>query len=121
MKKVLILLCTTAFLISANAQKSSWGIRGGIDISYLGGDFNRMMEAQGGATSNAKPGFRIGVIYDCGITPNFYIQPGLYYAMKGVKMHNIFTEENIRFKDEAKYTLSYIELPVLASIRTKAG
>ena len=82
MKKLILLAAlATGLMFTAKAQENGFGIRAGLNLSNARGDFK---DAVGGDIK-MKAGFNIGVIYDYGFSESFYIQPGLYYTLKGVK------------------------------------
>lgn len=110
MKKLILLVMLAAGMsVVSKGQESGFGIRAGLNLSNLRGDFK---DAVDGSDVKMKAGFHVGVIYDWGISESFYIQPGLYYNMKGVKAED---KEESSYK--STYNLSYLEVPVLASYR----
>lgn len=109
MKKLILFAVLTAGLIfSGKAQENGFGVRAGLNLSTLRGDFKDALDAD----TKMKAGFNIGIIYDYGFSESFYIQPGLYYSMKGVK-----AEDKEESDAKITYNLSYLELPILASYR----
>lgn len=122
-KLVLLAVLAAGMMFTAKAQENSWGIRAGFNLSTAGGDFKDYLKKSESGDRKAKAGFNIGVIYDWGISENFYLQPGLYYTMKGVKAKDKGSEtengETYSWDYQTKINLSYLELPILASYRIK--
>lgn len=85
------------------AQKSTWGVRIGMNVSTCSEKVDEGPEPDYKSTI----GFRLGVIGDFGLSEKFYIQPGLYFTSLGAK-------QEIYDKD-ATVNLNYFQLPVLAS------
>lgn len=99
MKKNVFLLFSIFFLIlpKTNAQNktSTFGVRGGINVSNIGGDINN---------TEAKLGFNIGATLDYGLTSDIYLLTGLDLTSKGFKIK----DDN----SKSKANLIYIQLPV---------
>lgn len=108
-KLVLLAVLAAGMSLGTMAQENGFGVRAGLNLSRVGGDFK---DALGDTDVKMKAGFNIGVIYDYGFSESFYIQPGLYYSLKGVKAED---KEDSDYK--TTYNLSYLQLPVLASYR----
>jgi hypothetical protein len=97
MKKGLLLV---AFLIFAAAAQAQLGVRAGIGSSnFSNGDVQR------GFTSLIRPHF--GAYYGMQATEKLTVEPGLFYAGKGISTVN---DANKEFKE----SLSYLDIPVLA-------
>lgn len=116
MKKLVFLFVfavVTAF--GAQAQNSSFGVRGGANISNLSGDLRDESRFEN------KVGFHAGVMANFGIVDNFFsIQPELLYSVKGFKHEDSeFTLLGQTRRREGKVNYNYLDLPVLAKI--KAG
>jgi len=107
-KKTLFLAAVLAAVSSTFAQ--NLGVRAGLNLA------NQKLDIDGADLPDPDNhiGFHVGVVADIGITDMFYIQPGLLFSLKG-------TEYNMDFmgfaKVEAKMSLYYIEVPVLASAK----
>lgn len=107
MKKIIFTLLAFAFfIVSANAQESSIGIKGGVNFANLatGDDYDAAFE-----DNKTKLGFHAGLFFNLKITDFFALQPEILYSLQGVKFDLIGG-------DELKYNLSYINVPVLAKI-----
>lgn len=84
---------------AASAQsKTSFGIRAGVNFQNITGD-----DAGGDKLDNKlKTGFLAGVNAEIPVGIDFYVQPGVLYAIKGAKANGSDTKINI----------SYVEVPV---------
>ena len=82
-----------------NAQKTSFGLRGGVNFYNLTGK-----EADGDKLDNKlKTGFNVGVNAEIPVGIDFYVQPGIIYSSKGAS--DVFGTKN-------KINIGYIEIPV---------
>ncbi len=101
MKKIVLLIAIFGFTaITANAQKTKFGIKGGLNSSSL--------KATGSGatfTSDSKIGFYAGAFASLSISQNFGVQPELLYSLLGARYKYINTNIN--------RNLSYISVPVL--------
>ncbi|CCZ07238.1 porin family protein [Culturomica massiliensis] len=112
MKRMIVsAVLIAALVVGVKAQEIKWGVKAGLNLTTAGKDLKDVMK-DGDFDQKTKVGFHIGAFLDWGLTENFYIQPGLYYANKGVKFEN---KEDDSYK--TKVNLSYLELPILASYR----
>ena len=99
-KQILALaaLSLTSFAVSAQS-KTSFGIRAGVNFQNINGDDNT-----GGSLDNKlKIGFLAGVNAEIPVGIDFYVQPGVLYAMKGAKV-----DDNA----DTRINIGYIEVPV---------
>ena len=115
MKKLLLLVFAIATVSVAQAQTTSFGVRGGANISNLSGDLK-----DEGMFKN-KVGFHAGATLNFGIVDDFFsIQPELLYSVKGFKNSESETTllGNTR-RREGNVNYNYLDLPVMA--RIKAG
>ncbi|MGV3538229.1 MAG: porin family protein [Rufibacter sp.] len=120
MKKLLFLFAfvTVSFLAEAQAP-ISLGIKAGVNYSTLTADEDEGLKY--------KPGFHIGAYADYAISDMVSIRPELLYTRKGSKfsMNETYTEtdefgdeETYTFKVDGDMTFQYIELPILARVKT---
>lgn len=107
------------YLSDIQAQdKVTWGIRGGLNISNIGGNIKDDDHWGGDDVSfPAKVGFNLGVIADIELGKSFYLQPGFYYSNKGFKQKYEYSEDGYEEKSVEKYGLNYFEIPILASYK----
>lgn len=99
------MLLVIAMCGAAKAQKTSWGVRGGINFSKV----NEKVDGGYAADYKNKVGYRFGIICDGGITENFYLQSGLYFTSLGAKLEV--------YSDDVTVNLHYLQIPILASYR----
>jgi len=105
MKKTIFLIClaVAGFLPAMQAQDDAgitFGIRAGVNLQNFNGK-----DAEGDKLENNMiVGFHAGVNVEIPVAPEFVLQPGLLYTMKGTE-----TDEE---GGTGKIKVSYIELPV---------
>ena len=101
MKKIFLFFAAAGFLVASNiqAQESSVGIKGGVNLSTLSIDDNN--------DKNVKLGFNMGVFNKIAVSESFAIQPELLYSRQGLKV-----EYDGIADGETKFNLNYINLPV---------
>jgi len=99
-KQLLSLAAASLFTLAVSAQsKTTFGITAGVNFQNITGD-----DALGNKMENKlKTGFLAGVNAEIPVGIDFYVQPGVIYAMKGAKADN---------NSDDKVNLSYIEVPV---------
>jgi hypothetical protein len=98
MKKTSIILTVFLFAFALAQAQTTFGIRAGVNLQNINGK-------SGGNNLEYKitPGFNIGVNAEMGVAPDFYFQPGVLFTTKGA---------NLDTQDNAKVSLSYIEVPL---------
>ncbi|WKL45797.1 porin family protein [Flavobacterium pectinovorum] len=96
MKK--IILCAIAVMAFgfANAQKTRFGVKGGLNIATIGG----------ADRADALIGFQLGGFAEINIWKKLYIQPELLFSTQGAKFD--------RYNGDRNINLSYINIPVVA-------
>lgn len=100
--KIFSMTLLALFLISAiQAQESSVGIKGGLNLSTMSTDGNN--------DENLKAGFHVGVFNKIALSESFAIQPEVMYSSKGLKINY---EDAASVEGETKFTLHYIDVPV---------
>jgi hypothetical protein len=105
MKKTVYFICVAVicFIPALHAQednKITFGIRAGVNFQNLNGK-----DAQGDKLkNNIIVGYHAGVNVEIPVAPDFFLQPGLLFTVKGTK-----TEQN---GITGKLKVNYIELPV---------
>ena len=118
MKKIFITMAVAVMALTASAQRASsssssffstekadlpvtFGIRGGLNVASMSEEDDKDVKS--------KAGFNVGVAVDFPIMQSLYIQSGLYYTTKGLKVeHKSY---------DRKLNIGYLEIPVLASYR----
>jgi len=101
MKRLFLLLVMAGSFAAASAQ-INYGVKGGLNVANIGGedvDDNK-----------AKLGFHLGGFMGVSVAENFSIQPEVVFSLQGVK-----------FDDDQKLNLSYLNIPVLARYTTQSG
>ncbi len=89
-----------AFAFS-NAQETRFGVKGGLNISNLGGDVE---------DNSAILGFHVGGFAEIKLSEKFAIQPELLFSTQGSKIEDSGED----YSAEDKLNLSYINLPIMA-------
>lgn len=103
MKKATLLVLAMTLVICSQAQ-IRFGARAGLNISNVVGK-----ETEGW---KSKPGIFVGGFAEIPVLSKFSVQPELYYSMEGAKWDG---------EDNAKTSLGYLKLPVLARYTTTSG
>jgi len=81
----------------------SLGFRGGLNMSHL-----HLAYDGGGGDYNSAIGWQVGLVFDIATSGLLHFQPGITYIRKGAK------------DDKGDIGLSYIELPLLLSLKLSA-
>lgn len=95
-----MLLFTGAFTMAQNAEKTSFGILGGVNFQNLNGK-----SANGSALENDLiVGYHVGVNVRLPLAPEFFLQPGILLSTKGAK--------NVSNLSTMTTKLTYVEVPL---------
>ena len=105
MKKSLVVVLALCFSTIYAQDKSSFGIKAGVNFAKLTGD--DVEDADG------RTGLNIGAIFELPISESFSIQPEVVYSQQGLQ-----SEEN---GIESKLKLDYINIPVMAKFYVSDG
>lgn len=110
MKKVLVLLITTAIGGAVNAQ--TFYAQGGVNLANI-------TKNDAGETSdkNVLTTFNVGLMTGFGISKVFDIETGLLFTGKGAKSDTYFTSSKDDNYVKAKFNPYYLEIPVNAVIK----
>jgi len=115
MKKVLLLAAIAVFgFTSVNAQNVSFGVKAGMNISTIAGDFGNYGDYYYGETyreASSKIGFHVGGLAEIMLSEKFAIQPEVLFSSQGYKTDYYDDNDN---KQDNNVNLSYITLPVMA-------
>jgi hypothetical protein len=104
MKTITQLLLLASACISTNVfSQTSVGFTAGASIASVRSNVSGTAKS-----TNSKVGFTAGVLANCGLSPNFSIQPALNFVQKGGK------------ENDDKSTLNYLEVPVNVIYNTNA-
>lgn len=106
MKKLLCLVLLLAAIGGVKAQGINWGARLGMNIGSISGD-------KGWDDYKSKIGFHLGVAADYELVQSLFLESGLYISTKGAK----YKENGI----EDIYSLTYLQLPILAAYKFDLG
>lgn len=99
MKKIILAAAAVMVFGFANAQKTRFGVKGGLNIStVVGGDVD---------DTKALVGFHVGGFAEIHVVQRFFIQPELLYSAQGTKVDG-------PFGSDADIKLNYLNIPVLA-------
>ena len=100
-KVLLLAFAATALTLTSTAQdKTTFGIRAGVNFQNLNGEIG-----DADLDLKMKTGFHIGVNAEIPVAPEFYLQPGLLFSTKGAK-------EKLMIGDDVKFNISYLEVPI---------
>ncbi len=105
--KKLLFVSLVAVGLSANAQKISFGLKAGANITnFTGGDFSEV-------TKKALVGFYGGAYLNFSLANTFFIQPEALIATQGAKFEDAGQTEN--------YKLTYVTVPVMFKYKSMSG
>ncbi len=113
-----VLACAPAAQAQSEGEGVTFGIRAGLNLS------NAAMndDVLDGADTKMKAGFQVGVIADIPVIKrNLYVQPGLYFSTKGVKLEENYSEieSNYSWEETSEVSVNamYLEIPINVSWR----
>lgn len=107
MKKICLLFVILCIGFTANAQKISFGFKGGLNSSWVTGD----------SSDGVSPriGVHLGVMSEFSLSEKFSIQPELIYSQQGAQQDVAFTLDGFTLQEEElKARHNYLNLPILA-------
>ena len=106
MKKTIIFTAAFFALISANAQTTTFGFKGGLNASSISSN-------PGNSDLKTKIGFNVGLLAHIHTSnPLWAIQPEIYYSLEGAKSNS---------NSDVSYGLGYLNIPVLAQFMFDNG
>lgn len=108
--KIALLALVGAFTYQANAQESSFIVKGGVNINSVTTD-TKLFEPK------SDIGFHIGASYEMPIASIVSIEPGVYFDTRGYK-HEVSV---LGTTTTTKTSLMGINVPVLAKVRVEIG
>lgn len=106
MKKLLCLVVFLATIGGVQAQEINWGARLGMNIGSISGD-------KEWDDYKSKIGFHLGVAADYELVQSLFLESGLYISTKGAKYK--------KDGDKDIYSLTYLQLPILAAYKFDLG
>jgi hypothetical protein len=92
MRKILVFASLVLFSFSVNAQRTTFGIKGGLNLSTVktdDDDFNK--------DRAMLPTFHVGPVLNIGVSENFSIQPQLLLQGKGVALAHEGHKDKFKF------------------------
>lgn len=99
MKKIILAAMAVMVFGFANAQKTRFGVKGGLNIStVVGGDVD---------DTKALVGFHVGGFAEIHVVQRFFIQPELLFSAQGTKV-------DLPLGNDLDIKLNYLNIPVLA-------
>ncbi|MEG2100617.1 MAG: porin family protein [Flavobacterium sp.] len=99
MKRIILAAIAVMVFGFANAQKTRFGVKGGLNIStVVGGDVD---------DTKSLIGFHVGGLAEIHVVEKFFIQPELLYSAQGTKVDG-------PLGTDADLKLNYLNIPVLA-------
>lgn len=111
---VTVVILMASFLnITVNAQNIKFGLRAGINVSNIGG---KDVELDEDSKLNYRPGFHIGPYANFGISESFSVESAALLSTKGFNMITSEIGSDFSYESKAKAQLTYLDLPILASI-----
>lgn len=105
MKKTVIFISALLFIMNVKAQTAHFGVKGGINVSSLNIKDNSSYES--------KIGLNAGLLAHIHASPNWAIQPEVFYSSEGAKTK--VGNSNV------KINLNYINVPVLLQYMVANG
>lgn len=107
---VILFFCLTIF--SVKAQEFHFIPKIGLNLSTITNLYD----------VNVRPGLNVGIAGEFLFTPNFAVEPGIYYSMQGVKSDLLVSEEPGGAKDGTlTWGADYLNIPVYAKWYTNLG
>ncbi|MCC9016897.1 MULTISPECIES: porin family protein [Flavobacterium] len=98
MKRIILAAMAVMVFGFANAQKTRFGVKGGLNISsVVGGDVE---------DTKALVGFHVGGFAEIHVVQRFFIQPELLFSAQGTKVDGSLNDTDIK--------LNYLNIPVVA-------
>jgi outer membrane protein with beta-barrel domain len=110
MKKTAILIASLLLLLNASAQKTHFGIKGGVNASNLHYSYPNSNTT---TNTDSKLGFNLGVLAHLHASKTWAIQPEIMYSLEGASYKTSLGTTHIN--------LNYINVPVLLQYMFKNG
>ena len=105
MKKILLTAVTVFAFGFANAQEFKFGVKAGLNVGTLSGDFEDTFV---NTDMEMRPSFHVGGFAEIKLTDKFAIQPELLYSVEGGR------QDVPGESDKLIWDLAYINLPIMA-------
>ena len=115
MKKVILFLAVVVFAASADAQNSSWGIKGGVSLANVT-NTNILAEDGGKMQAGMRTSFYVGAFYEYRID-NVGISPEIVYSSQGTEFDSyMYFVGNEYGLVDLTIRLNYINIPIMAKL-----
>lgn len=105
----------------ANAQDKAFslGVRAGLNVNTL--FYSGNAEAATKEALSSRTGYHVGLVFDCRLIRNLYLQPGLYFTTRGAKLDETGTENGYKYSLTEKINMNYLQIPISVSYRLPVG
>lgn len=112
-RKVLLMIFLSLSSIFIYAQDSpfQFGIKGGGNL------FSTSMNIKDYADKKIKIGYQIGLSAEYEFSDNFYLETGVYFVTKGVKLRGDIGSSAEKTHWKQTFNMQYLELPLLATYK----
>ncbi len=111
---ILTILIVSAATLQAQVQ---FGLLGGVNFQNISGQDDDGVEFQ----NSLMIGFHGGANVNIPVAPDFYLQPGVLYSLKGAKTNDAFVSTKASGDKSTTVKLSYIEVPINFLFRPQFG
>lgn len=98
MKRLSFLAVTLIAVLAANAQRASFGLKGGLNLAELSSSDKQ-------ADNGNRTGFNAGLFFHLPVAPELAIQPEVVYSTQGTKYSDGTFKHNL--------ALNYVNVPVM--------
>jgi hypothetical protein len=103
-KNILAVIAVLTFGF-ANAQESKFGVKAGLNLSTLSGNYVEQ--------SQVKPGLVLGGFAAVKLSNEFVFQPELLFSLQGSAYRNYYDLGNVQSYQQDNLNLTYLLLPVM--------
>lgn len=104
MKRIILTVSAIFAMSLVSAQEIKYGIKAGLNVSTLVGDFE---------SENSLIGLHVGGFAEFKITDKFSVQPEILYSTQGAESEYFVADEFSSTYDERKIKLGYLNIPVI--------
>jgi len=117
MKRILLVVLISTSSIHLNAQLSI--------APEIGVNFAKTTYDAVGFTSDfdlkRRIGFRAGALVHLPVYKGFYVEPGLFFSMKGFREDFVETVSGVPVAYKASFNINYLEIPLNLGFRCRLG
>lgn len=108
---LMIFLSLSSIFIYAQDSPFQFGVKGGGNL------FGTSMDIKDYADKKIKIGYLVGLSAEYEFTDNFYLQSGIYFITKGVKLKGDIGSSTEKKHWKQTFNMQYLELPLLATYK----